>query len=305
MESFVDKNNSKVIKLFKMMRPSYNLPSRKWISTEILDQVHKEVDRKIQKFAAEAKFLTLSGDGWTNISKQSMATFSKAAETILSLKDSIRNADFWEKLKAFYDLLIRFYDHIIMILESEQATLGQVAASWAWLRGIIEKLPSSEKGISPTKLLYIQEIAYSLFCTLYPDKNNNAFVDEWLDYQNQKAPNLAEFACRLFSILPNSATSERVWSLMEKSFINKSKKTKGSLNIYNKLNDNINNDDTSDEDNMDVDELMNDLGEISVRIIDDINIFETNNNSEPPTLLEIFNPQLIKIAIVKGIDVIL
>jgi len=71
--SFVD--NPEVIKLFKMMRPSYNLPSRKWISTEILDQVHKEVDREIQKFAAEAKFLTLSGDGWTNISKQSMVNF--------------------------------------------------------------------------------------------------------------------------------------------------------------------------------------------------------------------------------------
>ncbi|GET62303.1 hypothetical protein RIR_jg12891.t3 [Rhizophagus irregularis DAOM 181602=DAOM 197198] len=70
------------------------------------------------------------------------------------------------------------------------------------------------------------------------------------------APNLAEFACRLFSIPPNSATSERVWSLMEKSFINKSKKTKGSLNIYNELNDDINDDDVSDEDNMDVDELI-------------------------------------------------
>ncbi|CAB4383398.1 unnamed protein product [Rhizophagus irregularis] len=42
---------TKFIKLFKMIRPSYNLPSRKWISTEILDQVHKEVDREIQTFA--------------------------------------------------------------------------------------------------------------------------------------------------------------------------------------------------------------------------------------------------------------
>jgi hypothetical protein len=228
--------------------------------------------------------------------------------------DAIENTDFWKKLKVFYDLL-RPYDHIIMILESEQATLGQVAASWAWLRGIIEKLPFSEnefktlmvneidnrwkkiynpiflitwflhpchreEGINPTKLLYIQETAYSLFCKLYPDRNSNAFVDEWLDYQNREgpfqaeslnnskltktplrywrtvllqAPNLAEFACRLFSIPPNSATSERVWSLMgnihterrnrlsstrtakmariiwyikEKSFTNKSKKTK-------------------------------------------------------------------------------
>ncbi|CAB4383399.1 uncharacterized protein OCT59_009478 [Rhizophagus irregularis] len=100
-----------------------------------------------------------------------------------------------------------------------------------------------------------------------------------------------------------------IWYTKEKSFINKSKKTKVSLNIYNELNDDINDDDVSDEDNMDVDELMNDLGEISARIIDDINVFESNNNSEPPTLLEIFNgqfnPQLIETAIVKGLDFIL
>jgi hypothetical protein len=71
--SFVD--NPEVNKLFKMLRPSYELPSRKWISTEILDQVHKEIEGEIKKFAADAKFLTLSGDGWTNVSKQSMVNF--------------------------------------------------------------------------------------------------------------------------------------------------------------------------------------------------------------------------------------
>jgi len=71
--SFV--NNPKVIKLFRMLRPSYNLLSRKWISTETLDQVHQEVEHKIQEFVTDAKFLTLSGDGWTNVSKQSMVNF--------------------------------------------------------------------------------------------------------------------------------------------------------------------------------------------------------------------------------------
>jgi hypothetical protein len=66
--SFVE--NPEVNKLFKMLRPSYDLPSRKWISTEVLDQVHEEVELEIKKFATEAKFLTLSGDGWTNVSKQ-------------------------------------------------------------------------------------------------------------------------------------------------------------------------------------------------------------------------------------------
>ena len=59
--SFVD--NPEVNKLFKMLRPSYDLPSRKWISTEILDQVHEEIEHEIEKFAVDAKFLTLSGDG--------------------------------------------------------------------------------------------------------------------------------------------------------------------------------------------------------------------------------------------------
>ena len=71
------------------------------------------------------------------------------------------------------------------------------------------------------------------------------------------------------------------------------------MNIYNELNNNINNNDILDEENINVNELINDLDEISVRIIDDINIFKSGNNLKPPTLLEIFNLQLIEIAIVK------
>jgi hypothetical protein len=134
--------------------------------------------------------------------------------------NAVNNTEFWERLLMFYNLL-KPYDHIIMILESEQATLGQVAATWAWLRAVVNKLPSSEnefkvlmaneiddrwkkiynpvfvitwflhpqyhgKGINPSKLLRIQENAYSLFCVLYPDKDHNAFVEEWLDYQNRE-----------------------------------------------------------------------------------------------------------------------
>ena len=51
--------------------------------------------------------------------------------------------------------LLKPYNHIIMILESEQATLGQVAATWAWLREIVNKLPSSENEF---KILMANEI---------------------------------------------------------------------------------------------------------------------------------------------------
>ncbi|RIA80298.1 hypothetical protein C1645_745347 [Glomus cerebriforme] len=59
--SFV--NDLKVNKLFKILSPSYNLPSRKWINTDVLDKVHEEINNEIEKFVMNVKFLTLSGDG--------------------------------------------------------------------------------------------------------------------------------------------------------------------------------------------------------------------------------------------------
>ncbi|CAG8741791.1 4119_t:CDS:2, partial [Dentiscutata heterogama] len=203
------------------------------------------------------------------------ATFLKATETLLSTRN---NTSFWTKLDKFFNIL-KPYDYIVKILESDKVTLGHISVCWAWLRKIINELPDDSnfldfkdlmldeidnrwekiynpifvitwflhphyhgKGIREERLLQLQEDAYSLFCLLYPDKDNDAFIDEWLMYQNYEkffnknlslnhpsitqsplrywrtvfihAPNLAEFACRLFSIPPNSATSERVWSLM-------------------------------------------------------------------------------------------
>ncbi|CAI2177734.1 13335_t:CDS:2, partial [Funneliformis geosporum] len=91
------------------------------------------------------------------------------------------------------------------------------------LREIINKLPSNENEFKTlmkrNKLLQIQEDAYSLFCILYSDKDNNAFIDECLKLTKNLlrywqtvllyASNLAEFAYRFFSISPNSAISER------------------------------------------------------------------------------------------------
>ncbi|CAB4446795.1 unnamed protein product [Rhizophagus irregularis] len=135
-----------------------NLLVKKIINSSVFEPIIKMLLSVINHFRnsnlALAKLRELSQN--PNLTPQypcitRWATFSKAAETILSLKDNIRvmaithsdllttngridkrqvinaieNADFWEKLKAFYDLL-RPYDHIIMILESEQATLGKL-----------------------------------------------------------------------------------------------------------------------------------------------------------------------------------
>ncbi|RIA88495.1 hypothetical protein C1645_739362 [Glomus cerebriforme] len=78
-----------------------------------------------------------------------------------------------------------------------------------------------------------------------------------------------EFVCRLFSIPSNSATSE-----------------KGD-DIDNVLGDGVV-----------VDAIMNNLEQTSAKIIDDISIFDSNNDVlQPPTLLEIFDSQLIETAL--------
>ncbi|CAG8758661.1 17699_t:CDS:2, partial [Racocetra fulgida] len=310
--------NEEVKKLFKMLQPSYTLPSRRWISTEILDNVHNEVEIEIQKFIDDSKFLTLSGDGWTNVSKCSLvnfiftnekwqtkarrmidndselqgkiitipciahqtnllvkkiikseqfesviskmlliinhfrnsnralaklrkleknenltpkypcitrwATFSKTTETLLSTRSSMRiiaitdsdllaikgnnrnkiintieDTSFWTKLDKFFHIL-KPYDYIVKILESDKVTLGHISVCWAWLRNIIDELPDDSsfldfkdlmldeidnrwkkiynpifvitwflhpyyygKGIREERLLQLQEDAYSLF----------------------------------------------------------------------------------------------------------------------------------------------
>ncbi|CAG8701368.1 13170_t:CDS:2, partial [Funneliformis mosseae] len=217
------------------------------ISKEIRDTLHImfKAYKKVGMELGTDKWIGFVSDSGSDMAKaQRLMHQAESRRNDNSIINAIESINFWEKLTMFYELL-RPYGHIIMILESEYATLGQVVATWAWLREVINKLPSNErefktlmineidnqwkkiynpiflitwflhpyhqgKGIKLTKLLQIQENAYSLFCILYPDKDNNAFIDKWLDYQNKEA----EFAYRPFSIPPSSTTSERVWSLM-------------------------------------------------------------------------------------------
>ncbi|CAG8529781.1 24039_t:CDS:2, partial [Racocetra persica] len=419
--SFVE--NEEVRKLFKMVQPLYTLPSRRWISTEILDKVHDEVETEVQKFVDDSKFLTLSGDGWTNVTKHSSNMVkarkmvnedpelqrkiitipcmahqtnllvkkiikSKQFEPIITMMLSvinhfrnsnhalaklreleknehlslqypysdvltikgneshkiiniIENVEFWTKLDAFLNIL-KPYDYVIKILESDKVTLGHISATWVWLRKINDELPADNfldfkslmlseidnrwakiydstflitwflhpyyrgKGIREEKFLQIQEDAYSLFCLLYPEKDHDTFVDEWLMYQNYEnifdknsslnrssitklplrywrtilvhVPNLAEFACRLFSIPPNSATSERVWSLMGN--IHTERRNRLSVPKTAKMT-----------------KIAWYLKEqVSSQIIDDIENLDPSNRNNLPviSLFEFFNPQLIQ-----------
>ena len=80
------------------------------------------------------------------------------------------------------------------------------------------------------------------------------------------------------------------------------------MKVYNGLNNDANDDsDISNGDGVNVDEIMNDLEQISTRIIDDVNVFDSNNddNLQSPTLFEFFDSQLIEKALTQGINFIL
>ncbi len=69
------------------------------------------------------------------------------------------------------------------------------------------------------------------------------------------------------------------WYIREQFFANKSKKSQDSLKVYNGLNNNMdNNYDISNGDDVNIDEIMDDLEQISTRIIDDVNVFDSNND---------------------------
>ncbi|CAG8513028.1 550_t:CDS:2, partial [Cetraspora pellucida] len=452
--SFVE--DPEVIKLFNMLKPRYQLPSRKWISTDILDNVYENVQHGVQQFISDSKFLTLSGDGWTNVSKNSMFNFiitnekhesqilkiencsnqchtgdyifviykeirislgdkwiafisdsgpdfkkaqclihedpeignkvltipCMAHQTNLLVKKIVESSFFKPVIKKILIIINHFrnsnlalsklrelvgnttlkpqylcithwttfikasetilqiqtslkllkpYDYIIKILETENATLGQVAASWAWFRETINKsslindddfqdfliMEIDNQGLNPTWHLYIQETAYGLFCIFYPNYDQNKFIDEWLNYSNQEdpfsalsvknpsftrlplrywhtmhyvAPNLSEFACHLLSIPPNSATSERVWSLLG--------------NIHTECRNRLSPPRAakiaqisciSDDDNdHSVDEFMVNLNQISKTLIDDIHVFDTNCEEMIPKLVDVFDSKIVK-----------
>lgn len=109
--SFVE--DAEVIKLFHMLRPEYKLPSRKWISTDVLDNIHENVQCNIQRFISDSMFLTLSGDGWTNVSKNSMLNFIVTNE---KHESQIFKIDNYSHLRHTGDNIFKIYKEIGMNL---------------------------------------------------------------------------------------------------------------------------------------------------------------------------------------------
>ena len=153
--------------------------------------------------AIQNKSLLMSGKGKKN-------------STIITI---IEDSDFWTRLEIFHQIM-RPYDCMTKLFESDNMTLAQIMTSWAWLAGILENLPPALSEVKiflynklnnrwqkiydpafivswalhpsndPNYLTYgitldIQEMAYQLFKKIYPNYNVNAFLEGWLAYRNR------------------------------------------------------------------------------------------------------------------------
>lgn len=60
---------------FSKLRPSFNLPSRKQISTTLLDSQYEKTKEVVEKEIKNAKILHLQCDGWSNVRNESIINF--------------------------------------------------------------------------------------------------------------------------------------------------------------------------------------------------------------------------------------
>ena len=51
------------------------MPSRKWVSTNIIEDLNNDVEIEIQRFLMNSRFVTLSGDGWTSRTRNSIINY--------------------------------------------------------------------------------------------------------------------------------------------------------------------------------------------------------------------------------------
>ena len=63
------------IQALHQINPEYNPPSRKVLSTRLLEKEYKQVSTDIKKLVKNASYVCLTSDGWTNIHQESIINF--------------------------------------------------------------------------------------------------------------------------------------------------------------------------------------------------------------------------------------
>lgn len=190
-----------------------------------------------------------------------------------SISHIIDDKKFWKALSSITPIL-KYFSALPVMLESKYATIADIVHLWAKMQIITSQIENNHlrnhiqnrinirwqkfpvglflvvwtlhpyyqiKGINGNYTANIMQEATTIFQRLFPEKNSNQFLDEFLKYQNHEqpfdqdilwtetiiqnpfrfwksvkkaTPNLSMLAIRLLSLPAASADAERFWSVM-------------------------------------------------------------------------------------------
>lgn len=63
------------IAFFKKLRPSFVLPTRKMLSTDLLDKANKKIEDEVKTKIGSAKAIGVQCDGWSNVRNEGIVNF--------------------------------------------------------------------------------------------------------------------------------------------------------------------------------------------------------------------------------------
>jgi len=101
--------NPFIIQALHKINPEYQPPSRKSLSTTLLEKEYKQVSADINKQIKNANYICLTSDGWTNIHQQSIINFMITTPQPIFWKaiETKENSHTGEYIAEQFDIVIK------------------------------------------------------------------------------------------------------------------------------------------------------------------------------------------------------
>lgn len=101
--------NPFIIQALRKINPEYHPPSRKLLSTTLLEKEYKQVSTNIKKQIKNSNYICLTSDGWTNIHQQPIINFMITTPQPIFWKalESKENSHTGEYIAEQFDIVIK------------------------------------------------------------------------------------------------------------------------------------------------------------------------------------------------------
>ena len=101
--------NPFIIQALNKINPEYHPPSRKLLSTNLLEKEYKQVSANIKKQIKSANYICLTSDGWTNIHQESIINFMITTPKPIFWKalETKENSHTGEYIAEQFDIVIK------------------------------------------------------------------------------------------------------------------------------------------------------------------------------------------------------